>query len=179
MRQDFADFTPLPGERIVWRGRPKLLRYVFSPFDLLIAAFLLVFFVLPFATLSQTPSAQSSQSGSTFLAFTFFALFFAAMLLLPRWLTKLGQVRSTGYLLTDRRVIIRRKRGEIVLFLDVLPYLEYRRSRFGTESILFAPQSPFEYAWGFWGAASTPGLMAIDDGRQVHELVSRSREAKA
>ncbi|HEV8655390.1 MAG TPA: PH domain-containing protein [Candidatus Limnocylindria bacterium] len=165
-----TDVALLPGERVLWEGRPDLLRFVFNP----MYVFFFVFFAVWLLGFSSVIGSRSPNAPSP-LFFLFPALFFGVFFFGPMLISGWLEGSRTTYVLTDRRVLIRGFRRRAEIDLASLQLVELQRSLFGTTSIYFAPRSPYA-SWGFGFTGSwTPAFRAIADGDRVYDLISRAR----
>jgi hypothetical protein len=159
----------LSGERVLWEGRPDLLRFVLNPIYVFFSLFFLLWFV-GFASTLGSRSPDGPPSWFFLFPFLFFAIFIFGPMLISGWL----EGSRTRYVLTDKRVLIRGFRRRAELDLATLQLVELERTLFGTASIYFAPRSG--YAGWNWGQSGwTPSFRAIGDAERVYDLVSRAR----
>ena len=138
----------VPGERVLWQGRPGMFPFWTNENAPIVLAFpmaLAVWGVLGFA-LHSILTAEVSVTWPVLAAIlagmTPLALWMGWLGLL-QWLAPWFQLRRTAYLITDKRIL--RQRGKQVDALDVLhlPEIALRPERDGHGSLLFG-QHPME-----------------------------------
>lgn len=168
----------VPGEHVLWEGRPASFWYQLRPLDLLLVLFFFIwvagFGAVLFST-TTTPGRNAPPPWFFFFPMLFFAVFF----FLPRILVVLRETGSTRYVVTDRRILIHARRRDTEVELRNLAFLEHHRGFLSGSTVYFAPRSPFESAplgWGWMGAASeTPAFRGLRNGAEVYRTVSRAR----
>ena len=167
----------LPGERIVWAGRPRT-GVMFTARD----AFLVPFSVLwvGFA-IFWTAMAASTRAG---VGFTLYGLLFVTIGLVVmggRFFADAWLRRGTRYALTDRRVLISRPRpfGDFTaIALDRLPDARLTEQKDGRGTIRFGQRASLFAGGGFstWAPAldATPQFLAINEARRIFDLVQHA-----
>jgi hypothetical protein len=173
----------LPGERILWAGRPRaglMLtgRDLFLiPFSIAWCAFAVFWTVIA----ASAPMPEFALLGVAFVGIGL--LFMIGRFFVDAWIRK-----GIHYAVTDRRVLILKTAlgTELVtLSLDRLPPARFIQRRDGTGTIRFEASS----GWAFGGAAgfsiwlpavdSTPQLVAIADANKVFDLLQRPQVLQA
>lgn len=182
MREDEAS-TPaaftgrlLPGESIVWRGRPKQ-GFMLTPRDGFLIPFSL--FWGGFAIFWESTALQAKAPfpfalfGVPFVLIGLFMIF--GRFVLDAWLRK-----HIDYALTDRRVLIVRGGpwpSVQAMSLDRLPEATLNEAADGRGTIRFGSQAPMwgnrNGNFGSWIAAldPTPQFLLVEDGRRVFAAV--------
>lgn len=179
---DTASFSDrlLPGERLVWTGRPKsgvvlTARDVFLlPFSVLWLGFV-VFWIL----------SVPSSAGPEFVLFGYAFLAIGATIMLGRFALVAWLRSSTRYAVTDRRVLILRSRPTVdftALDLNRLPEARLSESTGGRGTIRFGPAFRMfdaSQVFAVWSPSleATPQFIAIEDGRRVFDLIQRGAPA--
>ncbi|HYC24897.1 MAG TPA: PH domain-containing protein [Roseiarcus sp.] len=185
---DEADFQNrlMPGEKILWTGRPAqgvILTgrdWILVPFSLLWGGFA----VLWELTILRTPGAPGAMAlfGAPFVLIGLYLIF--GRFLVDAWVRG-----SISYALTDQRILIARQRPTasftaIDLAQLAQPTLTERSHGAGTIDLF--PASPFRDPWrrnGFiaWTPSldPNPSLLAIADARRVFDQLQRAERSKA
>jgi hypothetical protein len=169
-------FEIAAGERIIWEGKPERLRGFLRTIDVFIFLMAIVFGFFVVGTISA--AGRSDASGflvGGFFPLVVFGLFFFA----PRFIDILRELGRTVYVLTDRRVVIRRGRREIELPLATLSYLELDDSWVSGRTIFFAQRQLYEGVGVFGGGSSTPAFRGLRDASAVYRRISDARAAVA
>jgi hypothetical protein len=166
-----SDFSNnlLPGERLIWSGKPRQGLY-FRATDLFLVPFSLLWG--GFAIFWETSVIFS---GAPFFFWLWGIPFVLAgiYIVAGRFVVDAWARRNTDYTLTDRRVLIVRARPfakTTALNLGMLPDIGLSEGRNGRGTIQFGPASFFaDGGWGAWMPAfdPTPRLVGIDDARAV------------
>lgn len=161
-REQFED-TLLPGESLLWCGRPSR-SVLFSKRD----AFLIPFSLLwgGFALFWNV----GVWLGGAPLLFRLFGLPFLAMglyMIFGRFLHARSQKKTTFYALTDHRVLIRTKRGLSAQYLQDIPGETLAANRGGNGSITFGPASGQRFDFSPVPAGFV--FADIDDCREVYD----------
>jgi hypothetical protein len=169
----------LPGERVLWTGRPKQ-GLAFRGADLFLIPFSLVWFGFVTSIFIQT--LQSPASGPPdFILMLFMALGF--YFTIGRFIHDAAVRRGLHYAVTNERVlIIRGRRASKLKSLEInrLPMLELSEFSDGTGTLAFDTDD--EFAWFGWRrslnhwAPSTSNLrqfFRIDNPRKVYELIRK------
>ena len=183
--QDFSPvdtFQPalMPGERVLWTGRPKQ-GWLLSGRD----AFLIPFSVMwgGFAIFWNAGVWGITGTGSA--APLFFKLWGLPFLVIGvyfvvgRFIHDAAVRRDIAYAVTDKRVLVRRGANSgRIRSLDIahLPRLELEEHRDGTGTIEFENESPAfggRNGFAYWAPAlsKTMRLVHIDEPRRVYELI--------
>jgi hypothetical protein len=167
----------LPGERVVWSGRPAT-GIMLSPRDI---------FLIPVSVLwcgfavFWTGAVAVTHAGIGMILYGLMFVTIGLVVMVGRFFLDAWLRAGTRYLLTDRRVLISRPRpfsDFTAVSLDRLPdaRLSERKDgrgsvRFGQSSGLFGGRS-----FSIWVPAldPTPQFVAIADARRVFDLVQRS-----
>lgn len=165
----------LPGERVIWSGRPAT-GLVFTPRD----AFLIPFSVLWLGFAIYWILGVLDYGGGAFIlfgmAFVSLGLFFCV----GRFILDAALRGSTEYALTDRRILISRA-GPFSSFkavaLDRLPEADISERSDGRGTVRFGrPQGLFDFQQSGFSVLMptldpTPQFIAIPDARRVFDLV--------
>ncbi len=168
----------LPGETIVWSGRPGQ-GLVFTGRDVFMIPLSLVWssfaFSIIFKTKAGSPAGPPALFGLLFIGVGLYAV--VGRFLLDMWVR-----RDMRYAVTDRRILIMR-RGPFSKFtalaltqlseVDVTERADgYGTVRFGPATSMFANRG-----FGAWSPSldPTPQFIAIDNARHVFDLVQQSR----
>ena len=169
----------LPGERIVWSGRPSA-GIIFTGRDVMLIPFSVVW--CGFAIFWEA-SASRSRAPGFFLLWGAMFVCIGLYLVAGRFLVDAWLRRRTRYALTDRRVLIQRSRpfsDFVAVNLDRLPDVRLTERAGGTGTIRFGQPASTWGGRGFsaWGTAldPTPQFLAIPEVRRVFDLVQRSTE---
>ena len=168
----------LPGEKLLWSGRPaqgfRLTTWDFAlvPFSLFWGGFAL-FWETSVLTTPGTPVFMRLWG----IPFVLIGLYLIA----GRFVVDAAVRARTEYALTDRRVIIRRS-GLLPNFsatqLDLLPSINLEEGSFGRGTITFGTSSFQRYKTaGVWtpSLSRDPQLLGIDSVRQVYNLLEKAR----
>jgi hypothetical protein len=171
----------LPGERMIWSGRPGQ-GIVLVGRDAFLIPFSLIW--CGFAIFWEATVLHTNAPG-------FFALWgipFVAVglyFVVGRFLVDAWVRRGTSYGLTDRRVLISKPApfgSFTAISLNQLPNAQISESASGRGTIRFGQSAPI---WGGRGFASwspaldpTPQFIAIDDARSVFDLMQRSTPSR-
>jgi hypothetical protein len=165
----------LPGEHIIWEGRPatglifRPMDAFMVPFSLLWGGFAIFWNVMVWVT--EAPWAMRLFG----LPFVVVGLYMIA----GRFVIDSRSRARTRYLVTDQRVVILKTGGSSTKSLDIkrLPALELQERRDGSGTIRFGDAaSPFgAYGWGIWGGNfdTTPQFARIEDVRSVYALIRK------
>ncbi|HEY2179340.1 MAG TPA: hypothetical protein VGH15_12230 [Caulobacteraceae bacterium] len=172
----------LPGERIIWTGRPArgvifTGRDVFLiPFSLVWCSFAIFWTVMATAGTVGTGHAELAWFPLFGVAFVGVGLYFVAgRFVVDAWIRS-----AIRYALTDRRVLILRSgpfSDFTALTLERLPDTKLSDGRKGRGTIRFGQSaSPWGRGFGGWSPAfdSTPQFLAVPDARNVFDLIQRS-----
>ena len=169
-------FEVAPGERIIWEGRPERLRGFLRTIDVFILLMAIVFGLFVAATIS---AAGRSDPSGIFVGALFPLVVFCLLFLAPRLIDITRERGRTRYVLSDRRVVIRRGRREIELPLSTLSYLELDDSWVSGLTIFFAQRQLYEGVGVFGGGSSTPAFRGLRDALTVYRRISEARAAVA
>lgn len=163
------------GERVLWEGKPERLRGFLRPMDLLMLLMALFFglFIVITAAAARRSDSSDILVGAFFPLVVIGILFFA-----PRLIDVMRDVGRTAYLVTDRRVLIRRGRREVELPLNTLAYLELDDSWVSGPTIFFAQRQLYEGLGSLYGASSTPAFRGLRDARAVYRTISEARATR-
>ncbi len=172
----------LPGERILWSGRPAQ-GLLFTGRDAYLIPFSLAW--CGFAVFWETAAGGGHAPGFFMLwgaMFIAVGLYFVA----GRFLTDAWIRRGMAYAVTDRRALIARPRpfGSLTaVSLDRLADARLTEGSGGRGTIRFGPATTIfpGQAGGVWSPAldPTPQFLAIDDARSVFDLIQRSTTGRA
>lgn len=169
----------LPGERVVWSGRPQdglILRKadgLLIPFSLLWCGFAIFW----------TFTAVGGGAPPFFMIFGMAFVAVGLYIVFGRFLHDLIIRRGLRYLVTNQRVLILKGGGATMaqsLDLDRLPSLELQEHGGGLGTIRFAPTISGVFGGGrgldAWTPAldSTPRFQRIPEVRQVYEIIRRA-----
>jgi hypothetical protein len=167
----------LPGERILWTGRPSG-GILFTGQDVFMVPFSLAW--CGFAIFWTTSASQESTPG-------FFTLWGAMFVLVGmffvfgRFLADAWVRSGVRYALTDQRVLISRSApfsNFAAVGLAQLPDLQLSERGGGSGTIRFgSSRSPWQAQnWGLWmpSLAATPQFLAIADARRVFDMVQQA-----
>jgi hypothetical protein len=176
----------LPGERLVWEGRPQQ-GLLFTGSDLLMVPFSLLWcgFAIFWTVMAGGAvwAGGPATQGSPVDIFPLFGLLFVGVGLyfvggrfaVDAWLRD-----RTRYALTDRRVLIVRAPpfgAFTALSLDRLPEAQIRERGGGAGTIRFGHAMPMfgRAGFGIWSPAldSTPQFLAVPEARKVFDLIQR------
>lgn len=171
----------LPGERILWTGRPDPSK-LFSPADKFLIPFSLFFagFAVFWTILALT-------SGSPF--FALWGLPFVVVglhLLFGRFLLKRSRRKRTTYAVTNKRFLNHlagSRTAELsAVFLADVPGIDTRIGRDGSGDVLFG-SSPYgqvfrgtRFDLTGWGGDAPFGFFDIPEASRVVEIASRARD---
>lgn len=179
----------LPGERILWSGRPAtgLLftgrDFFLVPFSLLWGGFAIFWEATVAGVTVGAPQGSIDKMPVFFLlfggAFVCVGLYFIfGRFIVDAWLRS-----ATRYAVSDQRILIARS-GPLANFtaisLDRVPEVQLRSAWGGRNTILFGSQTPFwmNRNFGAWSPAMdpTPQFLAIDDGQRVFDLIQTQKK---
>ena len=171
--EDFRDRL-LPGERVVWSGRPAR-GVMFTARDIFLVPFSIVW--VGFA-IFWTVAVAAARAPVPMLLFGLALVAFGSTLMGGRFWLDAWLRAGTRYALTDRRVLITRPRpfGDFTaVALDRLPDARLAERRDGSGTIQFG-QSASMFAgagFGIWVSAldPTPRFAAIPEARRVFDLI--------
>jgi hypothetical protein len=163
-----------PGDRMLWEGKPERLRGFLRPIDVFIFFMAIVFGLFVVATIS---AAGRSDPSGFFVGALFPLVVFGLLFLAPRLIDITRERGRTRYVLTDRRVLIRRGRREIELPLATLSYLELDDSWISGPTIFFAQRQLYEGVGVFGSGSSTPAFRGLRDAPAVYRTISEARTA--
>ncbi|GAA4020853.1 hypothetical protein GCM10022247_51200 [Allokutzneria multivorans] len=168
----------LPDERQLWSGKP--VRYpVFTASDIVMVPFSLLWCGFAIFWLSSAVRAGAPPMfpvvGSVFVAV---GVYFVAGRLVVRWST----LRSTVYVVTDRRVIVISAplgftRTRSAYLRDLAPPAMSTRED-GSGTITFGDRSPWDDLMRLNGGRITPrpiAIEAIDEARHVRAIISKAQ----
>jgi hypothetical protein len=176
----------LPGEKILWEGRPKA-GLMLTGADLLLVPFSLVwcgfavFWTVTAAT--ATWSSRAAPPVTPIAVFPLFGLLFVAVglyFVVGRFIADAWLRERTRYALTDSRALIVRAPpfGKVTtIALDRLAEVSLQRSSDGSGTIRLGPRAPLMGRNGFaaWSPAldATPQFIGISDSQRIFELLQR------
>ena len=168
----------LPGEKIVWSGRPGT-GLMFTARDLLLIPFSIVwcgFIIFWIVGVLASGAGWFAMFGVLMLAFGLF--FMVGRFFIDAWLRG-----GTQYALTDRRILILRTRPTsdfTAVALDRLPQAQISERADGTGTVRFGERSSL-FAFGRSGLSvwtpsldPTPQFLAIPAARNVFDLVQKT-----
>jgi hypothetical protein len=172
----------LPGERVLWTGRPdasRLLNHTdvfLVPFSLLWGGFALAFFV-------EAMTGRVADGVITTIFGSFFALF-GLYFIVGRFFVKAFRRRHTYYAVTDRRVLILTdlwSRSAHAALIGHIPTIQKRSRANGAGSLRFGSGGAFAQMYedtglelfGLFWAAPAPSFLDITDVDEVADLVTR------
>ncbi len=176
----------LPGERLLWTGRPRQ-GLAFYPMDVLLIPFSLMWggFAI-FWNYSVWTSFPDSGTPDDWV-FKLWGLPFLAVglyLIAGRFLFDAWVRRRSYYAVTNERILILRTSPTTKLIsLDIqsLPMFELAEKRDGTGTIVFDSEN-VGYSWfgrnrglGIWtpAASASPQFFRVDRPREVYELIRK------
>ena len=164
----------LPGERVVWSGRPAR-GVIFTARDIFLVPFSIVW--VGFA-IFWTVAVAATGAPLPMLLFGLAFVAFGSTLMGGRFWLDAWLRAGTRYALTDRRVLITRPKpfGDFTaVALDRLPDARLTERRDGSGTIRFGQAASIFAGAGFgvWVSAldSTPQFVAIPEVRRVFDLV--------
>ncbi|HJP88218.1 MAG TPA: PH domain-containing protein [Candidatus Limnocylindrales bacterium] len=168
----------LPGERVLWEGRPDVWGFSMRgawyaiPFSLLWGGFAIFWEI---GVLTSNAPFFFSIWGIPFVLLGLYMIFGRI------WVAR-REARNTRYAITDRRVLIRSgafRPTLVSLELDTLPGTELSERGDGSGSITFGTYSGFFRLPPGWPAMGTyrnpPGFFAVPDVRRVFDTLQRAR----
>ena len=173
----------LPGERVLWQGRPST-ALILRPIDVFLIPFSLLWG--GFALFWNVSVWTAGEGGDAVLPFKLFGLPFLIVglyLIVGRfWLDShlRGRLR---YLVTDRRVLILKEGGKSTKSIDIkrLPTLEFDERSDGTGTIRFGHSGNWFTGnnFGIWQPTfdQAPQFIRIENARSVYELIQRQAHA--
>ena len=168
----------LPGERLLWSGRPAT-GVIFTPRDWFLIPFSAVWcgFVIFWIF------GAAASGGGAFILFGVGMLAFGLTLMFGRFLIDAWLRAGARYGLSERRILILRTRPSTnftAMNLDRLPQVQLIEGRAGRGTVRFgASPSLFAAAgsgFSIWFPAldPTPQFIAIQDARMVFDRVQRA-----
>jgi hypothetical protein len=167
----------VPGERIVWAGRPRG-GIMFTRQDIFLVPFSLVW--CGFAIFWET-GVSGAGAPSFFKLWGALFVCIGLYLVAGRFLVDAWIRQGIRYALTDRRVLILRPKpfsDFIAVNLDRLPDARLSEDAHGRGTLRFGQPASMWNRRGLssWTPAldSTPQFLLIDDARRVFDLVQRS-----
>jgi hypothetical protein len=177
----FADRL-LSGERILWSGRPGQ-GLILTGRDVFLIPFSLLWFGF---TVFWTVTAASTRAPGFFMLWGLMFVAVGLYLVFGRFLFDAWVRRGMGYAVTNRRVLILRS-GPFSRFITVnlegMPNLDLRENAHGRGTIRFGlSASLFNNSnMSSWSPAldPTPQFIAIDNVRQVFDLVQKAEKSAA
>lgn len=167
----------LPGERVLWSGKPAT-GILFSPLDIFLVPFSLLWCGFVVFWIFTAASA-----GGSFWAFGLIFLCFGLFFSVGRFAFDAWLRGATSYALTDKRVLILRTgmaSSFIAINLDRLPQAQISERAGGQGTVRFGlQQSLFNYGRGGFAVwipslDPTPQFLAIPDARKVFDLVQNT-----
>ncbi|WP_269515414.1 hypothetical protein [Brevundimonas subvibrioides] len=168
----------LPGEHIVWSGRPAT-GLLFTPRDAFLVPFSLLWCGFVIFWIIGVLASGGGPFALVGVAFLAFGLFFSA----GRFALDATLRGNTTYALTDRRILISRT-GPFSSFkaltLDRLPEAEISERSDGRGTVRFGQQQSLmgfgQPGLSIWTPAldPTPQFLAIADARKVFDLVQQA-----
>ncbi|HXU99191.1 MAG TPA: hypothetical protein VG166_01680 [Caulobacteraceae bacterium] len=181
MDQDAFRDRLLPGERLVWSGRPGQ-GIVFTGRDLFLVPFSILWCGFAVFWTVMASGDHAPQFFPLFgLLFVCVGLYFVA----GRFVFDAWVRRGMSYALTDRRILILRSppfNNFTALNLDRLPDAQLSESAGGRGTIRFGQRaSAFgRQGMSYWSPAldPTPQFLAIDDVRSVFDKIQRSAQSR-
>jgi hypothetical protein len=183
-RGEFRDRL-LPGERLVWSGRPGQ-GIIFTGRDVFLVPFSLVW--CGFAVFWTASAAMVTRTHGPGFFFVLWGAMFVCIglyFVVGRFLFDAWLRQGMRYALTDRRVLIDRPSpfaNFTAVSLDRLPDANLSETASGRGTIRFGqPVAVFGRAgMSVWSPAldSTPQFLAIKDARSVFEMVQRSTQSR-
>ncbi|MBB4234313.1 PH domain-containing protein [Rhizobium esperanzae] len=164
----------MPGEKLLWSGRPAqgfLLTsrdFLLVPFSLLWGGFAIFWEITAIST--EAPVFTKLWG----IPFVLMGLYITA----GRFFVDAAVRARTEYVLTDRRVIIRRSglfRHLSTNQLELLPSISLEEGGRGRGTIKFGVPSNRRKSGWTPGLADEPQLLGIDNARQVYSLLEKAR----
>lgn len=164
----------MPGEKLLWSGRPAqgfLLTsrdFLLVPFSLLWGGFAIFW-----------ESTAISTEAPIFIKLWGIPFVLAGLYIMAgRFFVDAAARARTEYTVTDRRLIIRRSglfRHFSTSQLELLPSLSLEEGSRGTGTIKFGVPSNRRMSAWTPGLANEPQLLGIDDARHVYSLLEKAR----
>jgi hypothetical protein len=163
----------LPGERILWTGRPKQ-GFALRPMDAFLIPFSLVWtgFVIA-AFVPTTDSGTAGFPNVILIVFLVIGIYFTV----GRFIQDAAMRRRTSYGLTDQRALFRRGTKLTSLDLRHLPKLELSERRDGTGTIAFQDGGFATYNrysglnWWVPSMVVSSGFFGIERARDVYQMI--------
>lgn len=169
----------LPGERVVWRGRPHS-GLIFRPIEI---------FLIPFSLLwggfavFWNVSAWTMDGDPTFKLFGLPFLIAGLYITVGRFLLDISLRNRIAYFVTNKRILIEKQSvGSRTKSLDItrLPALEFDERSDGSGTIRFGDSGGWFGGnnFGIWQPAfdPTPQFIRISNVRSVYELIQKQPE---
>lgn len=170
----------LQGEIIEWSGEPKP-GAVFTALDI---------FLIPFSLLwcGYAVFWETTVIINHVPFFWMFGLFFVVAglyIVFGRFITKYISNKNTAYAITNRRILVARRRGVSALELQDVPIIQKTEKRDGSGSLCFEPPNPRMWGWNagsdLWGFSQKNQMKfsGFENVRDVYLLVcEKVRTAK-
>lgn len=168
----------LPGEQMLWEGKPSA-GLIVRPIEIFLIPFSLLWggFALFWNITVWTGDASGAD-----LPFKLFGLPFLAAglyITIGRFLVDMHLRKRLVYIVTNRRILILREHGSTSKSVDIkrLQTLEFDERPDGSGTIRFGPSSSWfdRGNFGIWQPTfdQTPQFIRIAHARQVYELIQR------
>jgi hypothetical protein len=174
----------LPGERVLWTGRPNASRLVgrgdilLIPFSLMWGAFAIFWEAGVLGLFSKPGSSAPDFFVLWGIPFVIAGQYF----IWGRFIYKRWDRLRTRYAITNQRIVIWRGTGEQALFIGQLPSISQTVHRDGSGTLEFGT-SPF--GSGFWGDSGmdfmrggrplAPAFNDIPDVRNAYSIIAKAR----
>jgi hypothetical protein len=178
LTDEFFSGRLLNGERLLWTGRPKQ-GVLFTGADVFMVPFSLVWsgMVVSFLFIAE----RDGSDGMTTLVLTAF-LCLGFYMLIGRFIVDAWVRQELRYAVTDRRLLIARPppfSKFTSLKINQLPEVDLNERLNGQGTIRFGPPVSMWRGDGGWSGWTpvfdpVPQFLAIDDARQVFDLIERS-----
>lgn len=174
----------LPGEKLLWEGRPKP-GLLFTSFDIFLVPFSLVWcgFAVLWTVMAGAEIAKIREAAPFLTFLPVVGLPFVGVglyLLVGRFLLDALLRSRTRYAVTDQRVLMVREPplGAVTaLSLDRLPEVQLKEGLRGTGTIRTGRSAPpfGRGSFSMWSPTldPTPQLIAISNARRVFDLIQR------
>lgn len=171
----------LPGERVLWKGRPhtgliiRPIEVFLIPFSLLWGGFVIFWNVSVWSTDQATSDLPFKLFGIPFLLAGLYMTF-------GRFLIDIRLRINLRYAVTDKRVLIYKNRGSSIKSVDIkrLPSIDLDQRPDGSGTIRFgAATSLFDGRnFGIWQPTfdATPQFLRIENVRSVYELIQKQTD---
>ena len=167
----------LPGERILWQGRPDVRSFVWRgwwylvPFSLLWGGFAIFWEI----------AAITGRGGLFFVLWGLPFVGIGLYMIFGRYFVARAEARATRYAITDRRVLIwggALRRTLTAIELSALPEARLEEGGGGAGTIMFGPSLGFRLppGWPTMGTYRSPAaFQSIPNVREAFDIIQRAR----